>query len=332
MEISTRKRPHRVACLVFDGVNTFELGTVGEVFATLHPDLVVPWWYDLTICTEDPGPVRTAAGFDIDVPAGLEAIRTADTVIVPSSVYEIERAARPAVVAELQRARDRGARIASICAGAFILAAAGLLDGLEATTHWRFADDLAERYPAVTVRPRVLYVDHGRILTSAGVAAGVDLCLHLVRRDHGPEIASRLANWMVVAAHREGGQSQFFEQPVSSAPLDDPIATSVNHARDNLAGDLSVESLARVALLSTRQFERRFNEAMEISPGRWVVRERIRASRELLAGSDVPVELIAERVGMSPAGFRANFKAEVGISPAAYRRQHQEDEQVDLAG
>lgn len=332
MRISSRKRPHRVACLVFDGVNTFELGTVGEVFATLHPDLVVPWWYRLTICTERPGPIRTAAGFAIDVPDGLEAIRAADTVIVPSSVDEIAGEASPAVIAALRDARDRGARIASICAGAFTLASAGLLDGLEATTHWRFADELAERYPAVTVRPRVLYVDHGRVLTSAGVAAGVDLCLHLVRRDHGPEVASRLANWMVVAAHREGGQSQFFEQPVASAPPDDPIATAVVHARENLEGDLGVEALARVALLSTRQFERRFNDAMGISPGRWVVRERIRASRELLAGSDAPVELVAERVGMSPAGFRANFKAEVGISPAAYRRQHQDQERSALAG
>jgi len=332
MRIITKKRPHRVACLVFNGVNTFELGTVGEVFATMHPDLEVPWWYSLTLCTENPGPVRTAAGFDIDVPDGLDAIRRADTVIVPSSVYEIDTDAPPAVARELRRARDRGARIASICTGAFTLASSGLLDGLEATTHWRFSDQFAQRFPAVTVRPRVLYVDYGRILTSAGVAAGVDLCLHLVRHDHGPEVASRLANWMVVAAHREGGQAQFFEQPVTHPPLDDPIAASVNHVRDNLDGDPSVEALARVALLSSRQFERRFNEAMAISPGRWVVQQRIRAARDLLAGSDAPVEVIAERVGMSPAGFRANFKAEVGISPAVYRRQHQEQGPVDLAG
>jgi len=312
-----------VACLVFDGVNSFELGTVGEVFATMHPDLEVPWWYSLALCTERPGTVRTAAGFDVHVSAGLDALRRADTVIVPSNIFEVDGDVSPAVARELRRARDRGARIASICTGAFALASAGLLDGLEATTHWRFADRLAQRFPEVRVRPRVLYVDNGRILTSAGVAAGVDLCLHMVRCDHGPEIASRLANWMVVAAHREGGQSQFFEQPVASAPADDPIANVVNYVRDNLAGDLSVDTLARVALLSPRQFERRFFDALCSSPGRWVAHERVQAGRELLAGSDLPIDLVAERIGMSVAGFRAHFKQEVGISPAAYRRQHQ---------
>jgi AraC family transcriptional activator FtrA len=325
MPVARRTTPHRVTCLVADGLNTFELGTVGEVFATMHPDLAVPWWYSLTLCTETPGPVRTAAGFDVAVSAGLEALRKADTIVVPSTIHEVEDDVSPRVVRALRRAYDRGARIASICTGAFTLASAGLLDGLEATTHWRFTSRLQERFPEVRVRPRVLYVDNGRVLTSAGVAAGVDLCLHIVRRDHGHEVASRLANWMVVAAHREGGQSQFMEQPVATAPNDDPIAAAVGYARDNLASDLNVETLARVAQLSTRQFERRFASALCSSPARWVARERIQASRELLAGSEIAVDIIAERVGMSVSGFRANFKQELGVSPAAYRKLHRED-------
>lgn len=323
MRVQGLGRAHRVACLVFDGITPFELGTVAEVFATPRPELEVPWWYSFALCAEVPGSYRAIGGFDVTIRAGLETLRRADTIVVPN-VADVEADVAPRVARELLRARDRGARIMSICTGAFALASAGLLDGLEATTHWRHVGRLQQRFPRVTVRPSVLYVDNGRILTSAGTAAGIDLCLHVVRRDHGPAVASSVANRMVVASHREGGQSQFIEQPVAPAPTDDPVALAVSYVRDNLAGDLCVETLARVALLSTRQFERRFNEALALSPGRWVVRERVQASRELLAGSDLSIELVAERVGMSAAGFRANFKREIGISPAAYRRQHQE--------
>lgn len=323
MKVQGRGPAHRVACLAFDGITPFELGTVAEVFAIPRPELEVPWWYSFTLCAEVPGTYGAIGGFDVTIRAGLEALRRADTIVVPN-VADVEADVTPRVARELRRARDRGARIMSICTGAFALASAGLLDGLEATTHWRHARRLQQRFPHVTVRPSVLYVDNGQILTSAGTAAGIDLCLHVVRRDHGHAVASSVANRMVVASHREGGQSQFIEQPVTPAPADDPVALVVSYVRDNLAGDLCVETLARVALLSTRQFERRFNEALTLSPGRWVVRERVQASRELLAGSDLPIELVAERVGMSAAGFRANFKQEIGISPAAYRRQHRE--------
>jgi AraC family transcriptional activator FtrA len=226
--------------------------------------------------------------------------------------------------AALRRAHDRGARIASICTGAFVLASARLLDGLEATTHWPSADLLQKRFPEVRVRPHVLYVDNGRVLTAAGVSAGVDLCLHIVRRDHGHEVASMLANWMVVAAHREGGQSQFMHRPVAPVLADHPVAAAVSFARDNLAGDLAVETLAAVAALSPRQFERRFADALRSTPARWVVKTRIHAGRELLASSEYSIDVIAQRVGMSSAGFRANFKQEIGISPATYRKQHRE--------
>jgi AraC family transcriptional activator FtrA len=323
MPLTRRGTPHRVACLAFDGITPFELGTVAEVFATPRPELDVPWWYSFTLCTESPGTHRAVGGFGIQIRAGLEELRRADTIVIPG-VPDVTGDVAPKAARALQQARDRGARVMSICTGAFALASAGLLDGLEATTHWRHAGLLKERFPLVTVRPGVLYVDNGQILTSAGTAAGIDLCLHVVRRDHGAVIASRVANRMVVAAHREGGQSQFMEQPVRTAVADDPVAAAVSYTRENLASDLSVEALARIAHLSPRQFERRFNDALGSSPGRWVSSQRIQAGQTLLASTDLPVEHVAQQVGMSVAGFRQTFKTDIGISPAAYRRQHQE--------
>lgn len=320
MTVRRRGPAHRVACLVFDGIAPFELGTVVEVFAVSRPELDVPWWYLFTLCAERPGPHRATGGFDIDVKGGLDALRRANTVVI-ANFPDLEADVSAPVARQLRAARDRGARLLSICTGAFALASAGVLDGLPATTHWRYARRLQERFPAVDVRPGVLYVDNGQTLTSAGTAAGIDLCLHLVRRDHGPAVAGRVANRMVVAAHREGGQSQFVEQPVEPAPADDPIATAVGFARESLSGELNVDVLARVAHLSTRQFERRFQEALGVTPGRWIARQRIEAGRAMLAESDLPVDAVAQRVGLSPAGFRATFKQGVGLSPAAYRAQ-----------
>ena len=319
---SRRSAPaHRVACLVFDGLSPFEMGTVAEVFAIPRPELDVPWWYEFTLCTPEPGRLRAIGGFDVDVGAGLSALRRADTIVIPHFPDVLGDVPAP-VGAALRAARDRGARLVSICTGAFALASAGLLDGLAATTHWRHVRRLQDRFPAVAVRPDVLYVDNGQVLTSAGTAAGIDLCLHLVRRDHGAQIAGRVANRMVIAAHREGGQAQFVEQPIDPAPTDDPITDAINYAKGNLSGDLDVDTLARVAHLSTRQFERRFVDAMGVTPGRWIARRRIEAARSLLTDADLPVESVAARVGLSAAGFRATFKRAVGLSPAAYRAQH----------
>jgi AraC family transcriptional activator FtrA len=319
---SRRRAPaHQVACLVFDGVSPFEMGTVAEFFAVPRPELDVPWWYSFTLCTPEPGRIRAIGGFEVDVRAGLAALAHADTVVVPH-VPDVDAPVTEPVAAALQAANDRGARLLSICTGAFALASAGVLDGLAATTHWRHVERLRERFPSVEVRPDVLYVDNGRVLTSAGTAAGIDLCLHVIRRDHGAPVAGRVANRMVVAAHREGGQAQFVDQPVDPAPADDPIADAVAYAKANLAGDLTVDVLARVAHLSTRQFERRFRHAVGVTPGRWIARRRIEAGRSLLTDADLPVESVAARVGLSVAGFRATFKQTVGLSPAAYRAQH----------
>ncbi|WP_405015086.1 helix-turn-helix domain-containing protein [Kitasatospora sp. NBC_01539] len=315
-------RPHRVACLAFDGIAPFELATVAEVFAVPRPELEVEWWYRFELCAETPGPHRVVGGFDIVVHHGLERLRHADTVVVPG-VADVRREVAPAVLEALRAAHARGARVVSVCSGAFALAAAGLLDGLEATTHWRHARLLQERHPEVRVDASVLYVDTGSVVTAAGTAAGIDVCLHLVRRDHGAEVAARVARRMVVASHREGGQAQFAEHPVGRAPSGDPIGAAVRYALEGLPRRLTVDELAGVAHLSVRQFERRFIEATGLPPGRWITRERIRAGAALLESAAHPIDAVAGRVGLSAAGFRRHFRQTMGVSPSAYRRQYQ---------
>jgi AraC family transcriptional regulator, transcriptional activator FtrA len=313
---------HLVACIAFDGIAPFELGTVAEVFAQPRPELAVDWWYSFTLCAEKPGAHRAIGGFDIMIYTGLHAVDRAHTVVVPS-VPDVRGDISPAVMHALQSAHRRGARVMSICTGAFALAAAGLLDGREATTHWRHADLLQRRYPRVRVNPSVLYVDHTDVLTSAGTTAGIDLCLHLIRHDHGADIAGRVARRMVVATHREGGQAQFIEQPVAEVPADDPIAEAMSYANEHLATRLSLEDLAKVAHLSVRQFERRFTYATGASPGRWVAQQRVRAGMRMLEKPGISIDMVAVRVGLTAAGFRHHFRALVGMSPSEYRRQLQ---------
>ncbi|MER7468231.1 helix-turn-helix domain-containing protein [Streptomyces sp. NPDC097981] len=313
-------RHHRIACLAFDGMAPFELATVAEVFAVSRPELDVDWWYRFELCAETPGPHRVVGGFDIVVHHGLGRLRHADTVIVPG-VADVRRDVSPTVLKALRDASARGARVVSICSGAFALAAAGLLDGREATTHWRHARLLQERHPEVTVNASVLYVDHGSVITAAGTAAGIDACLHLIRKDHGADVAARVARRMVVAAHREGGQAQFAEHPVGRAPADDPVDSAVRYALDNLHRRLAVDELAGVAHLSVRQFERRFVDATGLSPGRWITHQRIRAGAALLESADYPIDVVAGRVGLTVAGFRRHFRERMGVSPSTYRRQ-----------
>jgi AraC family transcriptional activator FtrA len=312
--------PHRVACVAFDGVVAFELGIVADLFGPPRPEAAVDWWYAFALCAVAPGPVRVAGGFDVIAAHGLEAVERADTVVVCGfAVEHVEPP--PALVAAIVAAHTRGTRIVSICTGAFLLAAAGLLDGREATTHWRWADRLQARFPRVRVNPSVLYVDGGDVLTAAGKAAGIDLCLHIIRSDHGADVANRVARGMVVSAHRDGGQAQFIELPVAPTPLDDPIGRAMDFARGRLAQRVSVRDLARHAHLSPRQFERRFQSATGLAPGRWLTRTRIESSLALLESDARPVEDVAAAVGLSPAGFRRHFRAHLEISPSAYRRQ-----------
>ncbi len=309
---------HRVVALLAPGIAPFELGIAVEVFGLARPELDVPWWYELTVAAERPGPLpATAGGFGFFVEHGLEALRTADTVIVPGWHGDPS----PAVIDAVREAHARGARLVSICSGVFLLAATGLLDGLEAATHWRYAEQLALRHPAVTVNADVLYVDAGSVLTSAGSAAGIDLCLHIVRRDHGSAVANSVARRLVIPPHRDGGQAQLIDLPMPAHPDDDPIASVMAWALERLDEPLDLATLAGRAYMSVRTFTRRFRRATGTTPGRWLLEQRVRASLALLEASDASIETVAGSVGFaSAATYRHHFAAIMRTSPSAYRR------------
>ncbi|AQZ69821.1 Transcriptional regulator containing an amidase domain and an AraC-type DNA-binding HTH domain [[Actinomadura] parvosata subsp. kistnae] len=312
-------RPHRVAVLAFDGMAPFELGCVVELFGLPRPELDLPW-YDLTVCAETLQPLRVVGGFTMTAGHGLDALATADTVIVPG-VADVRGPVSAALVRALREAYERGARMVSICSGAFALAAAGLLDGRPATTHWRYATLLQERFPAVRVNPSVLYVDDGDVLTSAGSAAGLDLLIHLVRRDHGPGVANTVARRLVVPPHREGGQAQFIQAAVTPVEDDDAVARAMAWAMDHLATPITVAELASVAHMSERTFIRRFKLRTGTSPLRWVISQRVAASLPLLESTAAPVEEIGAAVGFeSPVTFRHHFTRAMRTSPSAYRK------------
>jgi AraC family transcriptional activator FtrA len=309
---------HRVVALTPPGIAPFELGIVVETFGLDRPELDVPWWYELVVAAERPGPhPATSGGFSFVVEHGLEALAAADTIVVPGWHGEPSRA----VVDAVRAAHDRGARLVSICSGVFLLAAAGVLDGQEAATHWRYAAALAERHPAITVNAGVLYVDGGDVMTSAGSAAGIDLCLHIVRRDHGSRVANTVARRMVIPPHRDGGQAQLIEAPVAVRPDDDPIAAVMTWALERLDRPLDLDTLAGRAYMSVRTFSRRFRRATGTTPGRWLLEQRVRASLELLETTDAPIEVVADRVGFATAAtYRHHFAALMRTTPTGYRR------------
>lgn len=311
---------HQVAVLAFDGMAPFELGSVVEVFGLPRPELEVPW-YDLRVCAPAPGrPMRAVGGFTMTAEYGLDEFAAADTVMVVA-VPDVRREVPAEIVEALRAAHANGARVVSICSGAFALAAAGLLDGREATTHWRYAGLLQRSYPQVRVNPDVLYVDNGDVLTSAGSAAGLDLCLHLIRSDHGARVANAVARRLVIPPHREGGQAQYVEAAVTEAPEDDAIARAMTWALEHLAEPITVAELARRAHLSTRTFIRHFGRQTGTSPVRWVVVQRVMASLPLLEGTTMPIEEVGAAVGFeSPVTFRHQFGRAMRTSPSAYRR------------
>ncbi|NUP34039.1 MAG: transcriptional regulator FtrA [Streptomycetaceae bacterium] len=308
-----------VAVLAFDGMAPFELGSVVEIFGLPRPELGVPW-YRFFVCGESREPLRVVGGFSITVEHGLDVLAAADTVIVPG-VADVRGPVSPALVEALRAARGRGARIVSICSGAFALAAAGLLDGRTATTHWKYAELLAERYPEVRVDADVLYVDGDDVLTSAGSAAGLDLCLHLVRKDHGAKVANAVARRLVIPPHREGGQAQFIRAAVGEVDGDDGIARSMAWALEHVAEPITVADLAAQAHVSQRTYLRRFSAQTGTSPVRWVLTQRIRASLALLEETAASVEEVGAAVGFeSPVTFRHHFGRAMGTSPSAYRK------------
>ncbi|MCA2229997.1 helix-turn-helix domain-containing protein [Nonomuraea aurantiaca] len=309
--------PHRVVALVMPPQSTFELACAAEVFGIRRPGL--PGRYDFDVCTEDPGAVPTLAGYDMLVSQGLLAVQTANTVVIPGW-HRREQPASPAVIDAVRQARRRGARIVAICSGAFLLAEAGLLDHRRATTHWRMAAELAARFPDVQVEPDTLYIDLGDIATSAGTAAGIDLCLHLARTDHGAAHAAQIARHMVMPPHREGGQLQYAAPALTGHPPES-LAAILDWAIERLHEPLTIDDLAAQAKISPRTLARRFADQLGIAPGRWLLQQRIMAARTFLEETDLPVETIATRVGLSSAAnLRRRFHAMVHTTPAAYRR------------
>jgi len=315
---------HRVTVVGYEGLAPFELGVAAEVFALPRPELEVHWWYEFSLCAERPGVLPALGGFGMAIENGLDELERSDTIILPGSP-DVHGNPSAELLDALRAAHARGARLVSICSGAFVLAATGLLDGRRAATHWRYAPLLARRYPRVKVVPDVLYVDGDDLLTSAGTAAGIDLCLHILRRDHGAEVANRVARRMVVAAHRDGGQAQFIDLPVPARPADDPIAAAMDWALGRLPERVGVDDMARRANLSPRQFSRRFRGATGASPGAWLLRRRLDAALPLLESSDEPVEQVGARVGFpTPAAFRRHFARAYGVPPSHWRRSFAE--------
>jgi transcriptional regulator GlxA family with amidase domain len=311
-------RRHTVAAVITHGTAPFELSVACEVFGIDRSELGVPWYRFLVVAAEEP-PIRTKSGFTIDTPHRLDALEEADTIIAP--VVEQPSDPPPALLDALRAAHARGARMMSVCSGAFVLAAAGLLDGRRATTHWMYTDELAASYPDVKVDPDVLYVDEGDVLTSAGTAAGIDLCLHVVRLDFGAEIANAVARRMVVPPHRDGGQAQFVAEPVPDGPGADLFGDTLAFMQEHLDEPLPVEELAARSAMSPRTFARRFRAATGTTPHKWLVRQRILLAQRLLETTDLPVDRVAEQCGFgSAAGLREHFTRQVRTSPLAYRR------------
>ncbi|MEU0000595.1 helix-turn-helix domain-containing protein [Streptomyces microflavus] len=313
---------HVVAVLAFDGMAPFELGVVVEVFGLSRPELGDLPWYELRVCAEEPGrDLRAVGGFTVRAEHGLDALTAADTVIVPGVAGPGEEVS-PALTEALLQAHARGARLVSICSGAFALAATGLLDGRRATTHWRYARALAERHPEIEVDPHVLYVDNDDVLTSAGSAAGIDLCLYLVRADHGAAVANTVARRFVVPPHREGGQAQFIEAAVGKIdPGDDGVSQSMDWALRHLNTPLSVNALARAACMSERSYSRHFTRRHGVSPMRWVISQRVTASLPLLESGEGTVDEVAAAVGFDNAGtYRHHFTRQMRTTPTAYRK------------
>jgi len=317
-KLSGRRRKEIVAVLLFSGGPIFESSIPLSVFGIDRQDAGVPR-YRLLVCGGEEGPLRTTGGLELTAPHGLEAIARAGTVVVPAWRSITSPPPEDALDA-LRRAHEEGARIVGLCTGAFVLAAAGLLDGRPATTHWMYAPTLAKRYPSVHVDPRELFVDDGDVLTSAGTAAGIDLCLHIVRTDHGNEAAGALARRLVVPPRRSGGQERYLDRSLPEEIGADPLAEVVAWALEHLHEQFDVETLAARAYMSRRTFDRRFRSLTGSAPLQWLITQRVLQAQRLLETSDYSVDEVAGRCGFrSPVALRGHFRRQLGSSPAAYR-------------
>jgi transcriptional regulator GlxA family with amidase domain len=312
-------RRHVIGVAVTDGTPMLEFAVPYEIFGIDRSDIVDPW-YEFRLCAAEPGALSTAGGLRIEATGPLEGLREADTLLVTALSRRAQVSPPPALVEEVRRAHREGRRIVSICSGAYVLAAAGVLDGRRATTHWMNTMDFTHRFPNVVLDPNVLYVDEGDVLTSAGTGAAIDVCLHIVRRDHGSVVANEVARRMVVPPHRDGGQSQFVRPSVRGPAPDDGLARVLDWALHHLDQPLTVADLAARGHTTPRTFSRRFRDSLGTTPLQWLLDQRVRLAQELLEGTDDGIDLIAERAGFgTAANLRRHFGRVTSVSPHTYR-------------
>ncbi len=309
----------RVVTVAYDGLTLFAFACATEIFGLPRPE-VGPGWYQFSTCSPTGKSIRSEYGIRMAVDGGLELLPEAGTIVIPGW-HDVDAPVPPALLDALRSAYRRGARLLSICSGSVVLAATGLLDGKRMTTHWRFAEQVQRRFPRTKVDSRVLYVDEGSLLTSAGSASGLDLCLHLVRRDYGAAVANQVARRLIIPPHREGGQAQYVERPIDQRERGS-LSALLERWQRKLHEPLTIASLARQAAMSERTFIRRFRAATGTTPGDWLTRARIERVRELLEGTRLSIEDIAMRTGLgTPSTLRHHFRKRMGLSPVAYRQR-----------
>ena len=312
-------RENSVAVIVFDRISPFHLSIPCIIFGEDRSGRC-PVKFDVKVCSLEQGPIATSAGFTMETRFGLKDLAQASIIFVPTWRDTNEIPPKPLLDA-LRRAHKRGALIVGLCLGTYVLAAAGLLDGLEATTHWGWATDLAARYPEIRVNPDVLYVDQGNIITSAGTASAIDCCLHIIRREYGASLANYMARRMVVSPHRQGGQAQFIQQPVRDVSTVDHFAAVLEWSRRNLHQQLSLDLLAERALMTRRTFTRRFRQVMGMTVGAWLLNQRLALAQQLLETSNKTIDVIAEQTGFgTPVSLRQHFNQVFKTSPSNYRK------------
>ncbi|WP_020590367.1 transcriptional regulator FtrA [Kiloniella laminariae] len=313
------KKDHLVAAVIYDGLCTFEYGQVVEAFGLPRPEF--DNWYRFVSCSADSGPCKAVGGLQVVADHGLEILKEADTIVIPGWRSVDERPPE-ALLEAIWAAYYRGARIVSVCSGVFVLAAAGILGNQQVTTHWRHADILSKMYPDLKVDPNVLFIDSGRIMTSAGSAAGLDLCLNIIRKDHGAAIANKVAKRLVLPAQRDGGQAQFIDRP--QLRHEKAMQELLQWVRKHLKQQIRVEDLAKRAHMSLRTFIRRFKEATGLPPARWMIQERLALACTCLEETRMSVEQIADHCGFGLADtLRHHFRDQMGISPTRYRQNYQ---------
>ncbi|MGM9385021.1 GlxA family transcriptional regulator [Streptomyces antibioticus] len=309
-----------VAAVLLDGVHPFELGVLCEVFGIDRSDEGLPVYDFAVVSAEGPSLGTHVGGLTVSTPYGLDRLEEADLIAVPAGSGYHRREYPPGLLDALRRAVDRGTRVLSVCSGVFVLGAAGLLDGRRCAVHWHHAQELSRHYPRARVEPDVLYVDEDPVITSAGTAAGIDACLHLVRKEQGPEVANRIARRMVVPPHRDGGQAQYIERPLPRSSCD-TVGEVLAWMDEHLDQEVTVEQLAARAHMAPRTFARRFQQETGTTPYRWLLRQRVLLAQHLLEATDETVDAIAWRTGFGTAGaLRHQFVRTLGTTPNAYRR------------